>query len=33
MHFSAENIEVKRLVFFDPDSGDKKRDYRTDWIE
>ena len=21
--FSAENIEVKRLVFFDPDSGDK----------
>ena len=30
MHFSAENIEVKRLVFFDPDSGDKKRDYRTD---
>ena len=27
--FSAENIEVKRLVFFDPDSGDKKRDYRT----
>ena len=22
--FSAENIEVKRLVFFDPDSGDKK---------
>ena len=31
--FSAENIEVKRLVFFDPDSGDKKRDYRTNWIE
>ena len=21
--FSAENIQVKRLVFFDPDSGDK----------